>query len=145
MSARRHNFECFECRSLPLPEAVTVGSEARLLGFCCEVLVGVAVTRPLTAASAETRATVFIFGQVKLSGHQKTRSRFQKSDCRIKRARRRTKGSILYRASGYEKARKGITKSVEEEQPTERVSWQLARRKDDSKAKTSSKKKESRE
>jgi hypothetical protein len=45
---------------LPLPEAVTVGSEARLLGCCCSVGVGEALTMP-AAAKADTIAKVFIF------------------------------------------------------------------------------------
>lgn len=47
------------CSDAPLPEAETAGREARLLGGCSRVLVGLAETR-LRAARAETSPKVFI-------------------------------------------------------------------------------------
>lgn len=44
---------------LPLPEAVTVGSDARLLGGCFSVLVGLAETTE-RAARAEKMIDVFM-------------------------------------------------------------------------------------
>lgn len=51
----------------------------RLLGFCGVVCVGLASTRPLTAASADTSATVFILDRGELRGYLVSKRRVQSS------------------------------------------------------------------